>query len=185
MSDLARPISYVQNDAQRHESISYLDELRQLIHRAEISYDEKYFPENGYCKNLVHLVWSTKGRKCFLHSSIRQPLFEHLAQVAPEINTTALAVGGVDDHVHILLDIGRKEAVSDVVQGLKVRATNWLRKFSPSMGTTCWQEGYGAFSVGFSNVGDITKYIDQQEKHHQKQTREEEWDELCHVVKAG
>jgi len=185
VSDMARATSYVQKDAQRHKSISYLDELRQLIDRAEISYDEKYFPENGYCKNLVHVVWSTKERRYFLHSSIRQPLFEHLGQAAIELNTTAMAVGGVDDHVHMLLDVGRKESVADVVQGIKVRATSWLKEFSPSIGTTCWQEGYGVFSVGFSNVQVVAKYIAEQEKHHQKQTSQEEWDEFCGVVRAG
>ena len=83
-----------------------------------------------------------------------------------------LAVGGTEDHIHLLLHLPPKLALAKAVLLLKANSSKWMgeagREFS-------WQEGYGAFSVSASNLDSVIGYIQNQEKHHRKFTFEEEF----------
>lgn len=81
---------------------------------------------------------------------------------------TALAVGGVVDHVHALLSLPSTQSVSKAMQLLKGNSSKWLRETFPQL-VQCrfeWQEGYGAFSLGVSGVEATRRYIESQEEHH-------------------
>jgi REP element-mobilizing transposase RayT len=80
-----------------------------------------------------------------------------------------LAVGGTEDHVHLLFHLPPKLALAKAVLLLKANSSKWMGK------NVAWQEGYGAFSVSSSNLGPVIRYIQNQEKHHRKFTFEEEF----------
>ena len=88
----------------------------------------------------------------------------------------ALAVGGVADHVHLLLSLPATLSVSKAMQLLKGNASKWLRETFPELRAQgfAWQEGFGAFSIGVSGMADTVRYIQTQEEHHRKKSFREE-----------
>ncbi len=87
----------------------------------------------------------------------------------------ALATGGANDHVHILLSLPATLSVAKAMQFLKGNSSKWIRETFPKMHSFAWQEGYGAFSVGISGVEPTIAYIRSQAEHHQKQSFREEF----------
>ena len=88
----------------------------------------------------------------------------------------ALAIGGVADHVHLLLSLPATISVSKAMQLLKGNSSKWLRETFPELRRQgfMWQEGFGAFSIGVSGVEDTVRYIRKQEEHHRKKGFREE-----------
>ena len=99
---------------------------------------------------LIHAVFSTKDRRCFLTQNIRDRLWPYLGGIAREHGMKALAVGGVTDHVHILLSLPTTLSVAKAMQLLKGNSSKWLRESFPEFRRDAfsWQEGFGAFSIG-------------------------------------
>jgi putative transposase len=125
---------------------------------------------------LIHCVFSTPERRPWLIPSIRERLWPYLGGIAREKDMKALAVGGVADHVHLLLSLPTTLPVAKAVQLLKGNSSKWLRETFPELRTQgfAWQEGFGSFSIGVSGVEDIIRYIQTQENHHRKKSFREE-----------
>ena len=106
---------------------------------------------------LVHLVYSTKHRKPWLHDAqLRRELYAYSATIVKEnVDSPALLIGGVEDHIHILLLLSRKFAIKDVVQQTKTETSKWIKKQSAQLRDFQWQAGYGAFSVSQSYVAQV------------------------------
>jgi putative transposase len=132
-------------------------------------------------KILIHLVYSTKHREPWLaEAELRRQLYAYKATVLRDkVDSPALAIGGVEDHVHILLLLSRKFAVKDVVEEAKTETTKWIKKQGGSYADFHWQAGYGAFSVSESNVPLVKRYIANQAQHHARQSYQDEFRELC------
>ncbi|MFN8642768.1 MAG: IS200/IS605 family transposase [Candidatus Binatia bacterium] len=113
---------------------------------------------------LVHVIYSTKNRRPDIAVAARAPLHAQLASLAQQIGCDAVQVGGTADHVHALVSIGRVHAVAEVVQHMKVESSKWM-KARGAVGFA-WQAGYGAFSIGASQVDAVVRYIQRQEAHH-------------------
>src|SRR5262245_58461886 len=96
------------------------------------------------------------------------------------VDSPALIIGGVEDHVHALIRLSRKFAVMKVVQESKVETSKWLKRQPEIPADFAWQGGYGAFSVSASMVDDVTRYIRHQEEHHSRMSFQDEFRELCH-----
>jgi len=95
------------------------------------------------------------------------------------VDSPAILIGGVADHVHILCLLSRKFAIKDVVEEAKTETSKWLKKQSPRLADFHWQSGYGIFSVSESNVEPVKLYIANQESHHRKMSFQEEFRLLC------
>ena len=78
------------------------------------------------------------------------------------------AIISVEDHVHILFELGRTVAVSDAVEEVEKTSSKWLKTQGTEYATFTWQAGYGAFAVSESNVAAVAKYIANQREHHRK-----------------
>ena len=115
---------------------------------------------------ILHCVWTTKNREPFLTSDLRERLWPYLSGIARENKMKALAIGGASDHVHMLISVPRTLAVSKAVQLLKGNSSKWIHETFPKLRAFEWQEGYGAFSVAISGVGDTIRYIQSQGEHH-------------------
>ncbi len=87
----------------------------------------------------------------------------------------ALAIGGVEDHAHLLISLPAKMSISKAMQLIKGGSSKWIHDTFPDKEAFAWQEGYGAFTVGVSQIADTVAYINGQEEHHRKRTFKEEF----------
>jgi len=127
-----------------------------------------------YSSLLVHAVFSTKERRPFITPEMTARLTPYLGGIAREHGMRALAIGGVEDHAHMLLSLPPTLSVSKAMQLIKGGSSKWIHDTFPSQRRFAWQEGYGAFSIGIRNVGETTEYINDQEAHHQKRNFKDE-----------
>ena len=123
----------------------------------------------------MHYVFSTKERRNTLSADLRERLWPYLGGIARENGMKALAVGGTDNHVHLLVSVSSTLSVAKVIQLIKGGSSKWIHDTFPAHGGCAWQEGYGAFSIGVSGVEDTIKYIKAQEQHHRSRSFEEEY----------
>jgi putative transposase len=114
----------------------------------------------------VHCVFSGNGRRAWFNDTVRQRLYEYLSATARQIGVHLVRAGGTPDHVHLLMRLPASISVSTAIQKLKANSSRWLRNTFRETRLFSWQEGYGAFSVGASQIPDTVAYIDSQLKHH-------------------
>ena len=130
---------------------------------------------HSYSSCLMHIVFSTKERRRAITSGLRERLWAYIGGIARENGMKALAVGGTDNHVHVLLWLQSTIPLAKAVQLIKGGSSKWIHETFPAHAGFAWQEGYGAFSVGMSGVNDTVAYIESQEEHHRTKTYEEEF----------
>jgi putative transposase len=102
---------------------------------------------NTYISLHYHIVFSTKGREPWLSESVRDRLWPYLGGIARENGMTALEVGGVSDHVHLLISVRASMPVSKAAQVIKGGSSHWIKDTFRPLAGFGWQDGYGAFSV--------------------------------------
>ena len=125
---------------------------------------------NTYINILVHAVFTTKNREPWLPSSLRERLYPYICGIARENSLKVLCIGGTDNHVHILLSLNSTTSIAKAIQLIKGGSSKWIHETFPEQKLFSWQEGYGAFSIGISNVDETRQYIENQEKHHSKES---------------
>lgn len=130
---------------------------------------------HAFTSSLYHCVWSTKGRQGVLSLEIQNRLWPYLGGIARANKTPALAIGGVADHVHVLLSLPATLTISKAIQLLKGNSSKWLHEEFSELRSFSWQEGYGAFTIGMSGVSETKNYIASQAEHHRKKTFQEEF----------
>jgi len=128
-----------------------------------------------YSACLVHCVFSTKERRNIITPEMRGRLFAYMAGVARGNGIGAVAVGGTRNHVHLLLDVPPTVNASKAMQLIKGRSSRWIHETFPSQAGFEWQEAYGAFSIGTSQVARTVDYIERQEEHHASRPFEDEF----------
>ncbi len=109
-----------------------------------------------------------------LTPDIRERLWPYLGGIARENHMKALAIGGVADHVHILLSLPATLSVSKAIQLVKGNSSKWIHETFPLLRKFAWQEGYGAFTIGVSGIEETCAYIRDQEEHHRTKTYRDE-----------
>ncbi len=128
----------------------------------------------------LHVVFSTKDRRPFLRDEqLRQEMFKMLSHFAGELACPTAAVGGWEDHVHILCGLARTVTIADFVQGLKGETSRWAKERAAVWRGFFWQGGYGAFSVSQSLVDQVVKYIADQAEHHRRLSFQDEFRAIC------
>ena len=127
-------------------------------------------------KILVHAVFSTKERRPFLRDTLlRDELHRYLGGILANLDCQPVIVGGVEDHVHMLFALTRTSAVAEVVKEVKRSSSLWIKTKSPEFADFAWQNGYGIFSIGFSQIETVRAYIQNQEEHHRNVTFQDEF----------
>jgi REP element-mobilizing transposase RayT len=122
---------------------------------------------------LLHLIFSTQGRRPTIKPAFRDELFAYLGGIVREMHATPLIVNGACDHAHLLVRVRPVHSAAEIVRVAKTNSSRWAReKYGPEFS---WQTGYGVFSVSESNVATVTKYIAGQEEHHRKHSFQEEF----------
>lgn len=131
----------------------------------------------------VHLVFSTKERARLIPVALQPELYAYLATALTSEDCSVLIAGGMSDHIHILLRLGRTTTISDAVKIAKVESSKWMKRVHAIPDFT-WQTGYGAFSVSASSVDEVTAYIRDQERHHTTLTFQDEFRRLLERYKV-
>jgi putative transposase len=125
-------------------------------------------------KNLLHLVFSTKHRKLWIPPTVRERLYAYQAGIFKEWDSPALAIGGVEDHVHALFALSKNHPLTKIVEEVKKGSSKWMKSEDTGNAEFYWQNGYAAFSVSQSNVAAVRRYIENQAEHHRKMTFQDE-----------
>ena len=130
-------------------------------------------------KILVHTVFSTKDRRPFLRDKLlRDELHRYLGGILTNLDCQPIIVGGVEDHVHLLCALSRTCDAAAMVKEVKRSSSVWLKTKSPDLADFAWQNGYGIFSIGFSQIESVRDYIAGQEEHHRKISFQDEFRQL-------
>jgi REP element-mobilizing transposase RayT len=137
-------------------------------------------------KILIHTVFSTKNRRPFLvDSALRDELHRYLGGVFSNHDCQPILVGGVEDHVHVLSTLSRTASVAEVIKEAKRASSVWLKAKNTELDEFSWQNGYGVFSIGFSQIQAVHRYIAAQEEHHRKISFQDEFRELLKRYEIG
>ena len=130
---------------------------------------------NTFTSLHYHVIFSTKNREPWIHQEIEQRVWSYIGGIARENDMKALLVGGIENHVHLLLGIPAVLSVSKALQLIKGGSSGWMKENLPAMGGFAWQDGYAAFTVSKSQLPEIEEYITGQREHHRIKTFEEEY----------
>jgi putative transposase len=98
-----------------------------------------------------------------------------MAKIFRALKSPSLAIDGMADHVHVLFSLGRVIKVADLVEEVKTESSKWIKTKGPAFRNFHWQAGYGAFSIGQSNVTQLKRYIRSQKQHHRRVTFQDEY----------
>jgi putative transposase len=123
---------------------------------------------NTYSSLHFHIVFSTKNRQRWLKSEIEERVWRVLAGIAKDHRMTPIEIGGVDDHVHVLVSLPPALSLSKAVQYLKGVSSKWIHEELAGFRSFAWQDGYGAFTVSRSQLPAVSEYVRGQRQHHAK-----------------
>jgi REP element-mobilizing transposase RayT len=128
-----------------------------------------------YVNCLLHVVFSTRNRAALMSKPWRSKAHDMLASIAHDRGFPTIVVGGVDDHVHLLMSLPKSQSISDCLRVLKATSSKWINdEFFPRR-DFAWQEGYGAFAISPSHKEATIAYIENQEEHHRQRTFQDEY----------
>ena len=114
---------------------------------------------HSYSSNRIHVIFSTKSRAKVISDELQPKLWAYMAGIAKEQGFDAIIIGGVQDHVHVLLLLPPTMPLAKAIQFLNGNSSKWLNEKREQF---AWQEGYGAFSVSASQIDDVIRYIKNQ-----------------------
>ncbi len=125
---------------------------------------------------IIHLVFSTKNRYPFLaDTNIRKEMHSYLGGTCNNLDCPVIAVGGISDHVHILTKISRNISIAKMAGEIKRGSSKWIKTKANILTKFSWQNGYGVFSVGRSEIERVKTYILNQEERHRKASFQDEY----------
>ena len=139
---------------------------------------EVYMKPGAFTQLYTHLVFAVKYRERLLRKEIRGEVFSYISGIITNRKHKSIIINGMSDHIHILLGLNPDDKISDLVACVKRESSMFINQIDLLNGKFYWQEGYGAFSYGRSQLDVIYNYIAGQENHHTKRTFRQEYTEL-------
>lgn len=124
---------------------------------------------------LIHIIFSTKRRQPLIKPEIIKDLHHYIASIARAHESHVFEIGGVEDHIHLLVSLPRTLPLSKLIEEMKKGSSKWIKSKGEFYQDFAWQNGYGAFSIGQSNIAALRKYIQNQREHHHKMTFQDEF----------
>lgn len=123
----------------------------------------------------IQVVFAVQGRQNLLQKEWRAEVFKYMAGIIKNKGQKPIIVNGVEDHVHAFIGLKPAMALSDLIRDVKNNSTNFINDNHWVKGKFNWQEGYGAFSYGHSQIETVYNYVLKQEQHHAKQSFKDEY----------
>jgi REP element-mobilizing transposase RayT len=126
---------------------------------------------------LIHVIWSVKERRPLIADNVRAGLHGYMAGIFKNLESPALIINSVADHVHVLCQLSKNLAACKLVEEVKKSSSKWMKQHGVL--DFAWQNGYGVFSVSQSNVDAVREYIEGQAERHRKRDFKDEFREFC------
>jgi putative transposase len=130
---------------------------------------------NTYSQIYIQIVFAVSGRENLISKEWKDELYKYITGIVTNHGQKLLAINGVADHLHLLLNIKPNIALSELVRDIKANSSRWINEKRLVRGKFQWQEGFGAFSYSLSQLDDVIGYIQRQEEHHQKVSFKKEY----------
>ncbi len=139
---------------------------------------------NTYTQIYIHYVFAVQNRIGLIQNQWRDELYKYITGIVRNKGHKLLIIGGVSDHIHVLVSMSPKQSPSDLMADIKRSSSLWINENRLVMGKFSWQEGFGAFSYGKSQIPNIAHYIEMQEQHHTKRTFMDEYIEFLKLFEV-
>jgi REP element-mobilizing transposase RayT len=123
----------------------------------------------------IQIVFAVKRRQNLIQKNWKDELHKYICGIVNGKGQKVYAIGGVEDHIHILVSIKPNISISDLVRDIKANSSKWINENEFVRGKFQWQEGFGAFSYAQSQLDNVIAYINNQEQHHQKKKFKDEY----------
>ena len=133
---------------------------------------------NTYSQIYLQFVFAVKGRQCLIKKENKEELHKYITALVQARKAKMLAVHCMPDHIHLFVGFNPSVLISDFVKEIKVVSNEFITSKRWVNGRFNWQEGYGVFSYGHSQIDRVCKYILNQEIHHRKKNFKEEYHEF-------
>ena len=130
---------------------------------------------NTYTQIYIHVVFAVHARESLIKPEWKEELFKYIAGILNNQRTKLIAIGGVEDHIHILFGMNSTIALSHLVRDVKAGSSKFINENKFVRGKFYWQEGFGAFSYSRSHIDAVAKYILNQEQHHSGKSFKDEY----------
>jgi putative transposase len=139
------------------------------------TYNPSIMKAGVYTQMYVQLVFAVKNRRAVLIPEIRNQVFEYMSGILSSLRHKSIIVNGVSSHVHILMGLNPTVSISGTVHDLKRGSSLYINDHGLLSDRFTWQEGFGGFTYSRSQLDDVYKYIQNQQKHHERVTFKEEY----------
>src|SRR2546425_3557266 len=130
---------------------------------------------NTFSQIYIQAVFAVQGRQLLIRKENKEEVQKYITGIVQNHKHKLLAIHCMPDHTHIFVGLKPSMSVSDLMQEVKADSTNFINRKHWFAGRFSWQEGYGAFSYGHSQIGDVIRYIENQEEHHAKTSFRQEY----------
>ena len=130
---------------------------------------------NTYSQIYIQTVFAVDGRLSLIRPEFKEELYKYITGIVRNKKQKLIAINGMSDHVHILIGLKPAMALANFVRDIKADSTDFINRKKWIRGRFCWQEGYGAFSCGHSQLDTIIRYIQNQEQHHRRRSFKDEY----------
>jgi REP element-mobilizing transposase RayT len=130
---------------------------------------------NTFSQIYIQTVFAVSGRMSLITPTFKEDLYKYIAGIVRNQDQKLISINGMRDHLHILIGLKPSIALADLVRDIKAESSTYVNKNKWVHGKFSWQEGYGAFSYGHSQLDTIIRYIQNQEKHHSRRSFKNEY----------
>src|ERR1044072_7306899 len=136
---------------------------------------EEILMPNTFSQIYIQTVFAVSGRMSLITKGYKEELYKYITGIVRNKGQKLLQINGMADHLHILIGLRPAMAIAELVRDVKSDSSDWINRKKLARGKFAWQEGYGAFSYGHSQLDMIIRYIQNQERHHQRRSFKDEY----------
>jgi REP element-mobilizing transposase RayT len=136
---------------------------------------EEILMANTFSQIYIQTVFAVSGRMSLITKDYKEELYKYITGIVRNKGQKLLQINGMADHLHILIGLRPAMAIAELVRDVKSDSSDWINRKKLARGKFAWQEGYGAFSYGHSQLDMIIRYIQNQERHHQRRSFKDEY----------
>jgi len=136
---------------------------------------------NTFTQIYLQCVFAVQNRNSLIKPEWKDELYKYITGIVQENNHKLIAINGVSNHIHLFVGYKPHQLIPDLLQDIKGSSSKWINKNRFVKWGFNWQEGYGAFSYSHSQIDRVVRYINNQEKHHKKQTFHDEYVQLLKI----
>jgi len=149
--------------------------MKRSAHFAPNGANEDKTMANTFSQIYIQTVFAVNGRLSLIRPEFKEELYKYMTGIVRNNGQKLISINGMSDHVHILIGLKPAMALADLVRDIKADSSNFINEKKWVRGRFSWQEGYGAFSYGHSQLDTIIRYIQNQEQHHRRRSFKDEY----------